>query len=393
MANNFSSDITDMDEAASELIRYARLATEATSRFEDGVVDTGFESAVRAPLDKGEDAVIETALNRLKEEESPAYEELLSMAEDCAQTRVDAKGVHLLVLIPIMCWSRYLIPHGKISNEALKATAELFQKGWATEKATVQIGDCLLSADHLPEGLADVRHLLDRLTKKTKTGIVDIAKVVTTTPPPDFADVRYLALGVSAPDTASLFHPLNQSYEERARTVMDFCLGVREILQNDFIGTMIDVQPPASFFSGWRQADATMRIFAVRSLVDYVCCMGYRPADLIATTAVFTKMGGETHEGDGDEIRVSISVKDQPSKVVAGVVAPSMPEDNDNNQTFIGAVLDNCRVGRIIPLTQTFPMEWCEECGAPLYANPEGYVCHIEPPAGLDESKFAPTLN
>ena len=168
MANNFSSDITDMDEAASELIRYARLATEATSRFEDGVVDTGFESAVRAPLDKGEDAVIETALNRLKEEESPAYEELLSMAEDCAQTRVDAKGVHLLVLIPIMCWSRYLIPHGKISNEALKATAELFQKGWATEKATVQIGDCLLSADHLPEGLADVRHLLDRLTKKTK---------------------------------------------------------------------------------------------------------------------------------------------------------------------------------------------------------------------------------
>ena len=38
MANNFSSDITDMDEAASELIRYARLATEATSRFEDGVV-------------------------------------------------------------------------------------------------------------------------------------------------------------------------------------------------------------------------------------------------------------------------------------------------------------------------------------------------------------------
>ena len=69
----------------------------------------------------------------------------------------------------------------------------------------MQIGDCLLSADHLPEGLADVRHLLDRLTKKTKTGIVDIAKVVTTTPPPDFADVRYLALGVSAPDTASLF--------------------------------------------------------------------------------------------------------------------------------------------------------------------------------------------
>ena len=106
MANNFSSDITDMDEAASELIRYARLATEATSRFEDGVVDTGFESAVRAPLDKGEDAVIETALNRLKEEESPAYEELLSMAEDCAQTRVDAKGVHLWVLIANMCWSR-----------------------------------------------------------------------------------------------------------------------------------------------------------------------------------------------------------------------------------------------------------------------------------------------
>lgn len=130
---------------------------------------------------------------------------------------------------------------------------------------------------------------------------------------------------------------------------MDFCLGVREVLQNDFIGTMIDVQPPASFFSGWRQADATMRIFAVRSLVDYVCCMGYSPADLIATTAVFTKMGGETHEGDGDEIRVSISVKDQPSKVVAGLWRPRCPKTMTTIRPLSGRCLITAAWGGLFP--------------------------------------------
>ena len=158
-------------------------------------------------------------------------------------------------------------------------------------------------------------------------------------------------------------------------------------------GTRIDVQPPSAFFTGWRQADAAMRVFCLRALVSYVCCMGYNAADIIATTAVFVRMGHEMQSMDTDEVRVGLSLKNQPSAVVAGVVLPTLPEEHEQNQTFAAEVLHDAGINEIVSLPQTFPMEWCEDCGSPLYANSEGYVRHIETPAGLDEKTFAPTLN
>ena len=121
--------------------------------------------------------------------------------------------------------------------------------------------------------------------------------------------------------------------------------------------------------------------------------MGYNAADIIATTAVFVRMGHEMQSMDTDEVRVGLSLKNQPSAVVAGVVLPTLPEEHEQNQTFAAEVLHDAGINEIVSLPQTFPMEWCEDCGSPLYANSEGYVRHIETPDGLDEKTFAPTLN
>lgn len=161
---------------ADEFTRLALLAIDSTSRFEDRRVDNELEALCRRHLDKGEDSDIEAALSRLKEADSPAYDELLAMAEDCAQTRLDPKGAHLLVLIPILGWSRYVIAAGPTDATALNDLAELYQKHWATPEATVAVGNCLLSADNLPEGLCDIRKLLAELTDGKKKGhIVNIA--------------------------------------------------------------------------------------------------------------------------------------------------------------------------------------------------------------------------
>ncbi len=379
---------------ADEFMRLALLAIDSTSRFEDRRVDNELEALCRRHLDKGEDSDIEAALSRLKEADSPAYDELLAMAEDCAQTRLDPKGAHLLVLIPILGWSRYVIAAGPTDTTALNDLAELYQKHWATPEATVAVGNCLLSADNLPEGLCDIRKLLAALTDGKKKGhVVNIASFLKNDPPPDFADVRYLALSVSAETPEKLFSPLTDDYIAHARRTMDFCLTAREILMTPMAGTRIDVQPPSAFFTGWRQADAAMRVFCLRALVSYVCCMGYNAADIIATTAVFVRMGHEMQSMDTDEVRVGLSLKNQPSAVVAGVVLPTLPEEHEQNQAFAAEVLHDAGINEIVSLPQTFPMEWCEDCGSPLYANSEGYVRHIETPAELDEKTFAPTLN
>ncbi len=379
---------------ADEFVRLAFLAVDSTSRFEDRHIDDALETLCRRHLDRGEDSDIEAALSRLKANDSPAYDELLAMAEDCAQTRLDKKGCHLLVLIPIMGWSRYQIPFGPMGADYLVEIARLYQKTWAPDASEVTIGNCLLSADSLPEGLTDVRGLLDALTKgRQKNGVASITSFLKADPPADFADVRYLAVAVSATEPAKLFPPISQDFREHARLMMDFCLGTREILMTPMAGTMTDVQPPAAFFSGWRQTDAAMRVFCIRALVSYVSCMGYEAKDLIATTAVFTRVGGLEQTMDTDEIRVSISRKSEPSTVVAGVVLPTIPEEAEQNQAFAGEVLRDMEIGRLVALPQTFPMEWCDDCGAPLYANCDGYVKHLETPSDFDEKTFAPTLN
>ncbi len=379
---------------ADEFLRLALLAIDSTSRFEDRHIDDTLEALCRKHLDRGEDSDIEAALSRLKASDSPAYDELLSMAEDCAQTRLDKKGAHLLVLIPILGWSRYHIPFGPADAASLTDIAALYQKHWAPNADEVTIGNCLISADSLPEGLTEVRKLLAALTEgRKKNHIASITSFLKADPPPDFADVRYLAVAVSASAPEKLFPPISQDYREHARRIMNFCLEAREILMTPMAGTMTDVQPPAAFFTAWRQADAAMRVFCIRALVNYTSCMGYDPEEFIATTAVFTRVGNLVNTMETDEVRIGISLKSQPSAVVAGIVLPTIPEEFEQNQTFAGEVLRDMGVTRIVALPQTFPMEWCEDCGAPLYANSEGYVRHLETPEGLDEKAFAPTLN
>lgn len=394
-AENTAPDITTEGDAE-EFMRLSLLAIDSTSRFEDHRIDQALELLCRRHLDRGEDSDIEAALSRLKEADSPAYDELLAMSEDCAQTRLDDKGAALLVLVPLLCWSRYVIAHGPVTpTEGLLAVGELYRRCFASSEARVSVGNCLLSADNLPEGLLGVRGLLSRLAdhKPLKNGLVDIRPLLKNDPPHDFADVRYLAIAVSAPTPEKLFAPLSPDYEEHARRLMDFCLSSREHLMEAMAGSCIDVQPPSAYFTSWRQADMAMRLFTLRALVKYVGCMGFEPSELIATSAVFVRMGNQQQSMETDEVRVSIAAKSAPQTVIAGVVLPTLPEEYEQNQAFVAQLLSSCDVATIVSLPQTFPMEWCEDCGAPLYANADGYVRHLESPEGLDEQAFAPTLN
>ena len=135
-----------------------------------------------------------------------------------------------------------------------------------------------------------------------------------------------------------------------------------------------------------------MRVYALKALVDFVACMGYGPFELIATTGIFQR-AIESDSEPNTEIRIGIAPLNNPSTIIAGVVWPCMTEDVEGTQQFAGEVLASCDVTRIAALEQTFTMEWCEDCGAPLYANKDGLVTHIEVPEEVNADSFAPTLN
>ena len=379
-----------------DLVQLALQAADSSSNYEDILCDAALRKACDGIFETGEDADIETALHSLKaDDDTSAYDALLAMAEDCAQSYTDERGCHQLVLIPILAWSRYQIPCCRLDKNCLKSLADLLRSCFSSPQASVTMGDTLISADNLPEQLIDVRGLLRTLTagRVQHGAVVSIAKLLRNEPPADFSDSRYIVAAISAPTPGELFVPQDKPYIERMRSIMDFSLAAHDVLWASLIGSVFEVQAPSGFYSAWRQTETAMRVFCLKSLVSFVCCMNFVPQNLLVTTALFTRPG-ESAEGEGNsEIRIGVSTKDKPNSVIAGVVWSMVNEDPDALQQFAADILRTEGVDRIVALDQVFPMEWCEDCGAPLYATSTGQVAHIEMPEEIQIEKFAPTLN
>lgn len=382
------------DPITEQLTELALLCEESTTRIEDAILDGELERLCSGLLGRFEDAPIERALARLKDLPGQAYDELLSMSEDCAQSCSDGNGTHVLVLVPLLLWSRYRIPFGPVRPNVLSRLCDLYRDCFCTPHCRVTIGSTLLAAEHIPERLSAVRRLLAALSDPALEhgGILEISRMLGSQPPADFSDSRYLVLSVNAPSSKELFGASMRDHIERARATMRFSLAAREIIEDELIGCVFQVEPPAAFFTGWRQCEAAMRVYAVRSLAEYVSAMGIPAAQMVATTAVFTRRE-PTENQPPNEIRVGISSEDAPDRIVAGVVWSCNEDDTEYSQTLAGNILRSEGIPVVHELTRTFPMEWCEDCGAPLYATPSGMVAHTEAPESADESSISPTLN
>lgn len=396
MARRFFKHLLSSDSdnpACSKLLALAYRMTDASSNIEDKLLDEEIIAFCNSELERGEDSTIEATLGLLKDEEGTSHDDLLALAEGCAEFFTDKHGAHLLVLIPILAWSRYKIIFGKMPEKTAASIANLYKTYFAGTESRITIGNTLIASEHLPERLCDVRHLLEKLcTKKKQAGVVDTSYLLSSDPPADFSDVRYITLAASAPDAKSLFADFSAERIKRARAFMEFALRVQEELREFATGSCIEVQFPSAFFTAWRQASLAMRLYSLKSLVNYVCLENTTSADLVATTAIFSVVSNEKQQEMQPELRIGISLKSERNKIVAGVVWPCDPQELEIAQSFAGEVLALEGIDTIFAHEQLFPMEWCEQCGAPLYANPDGLVTHIEKP-DTQHNGFAPTLN
>lgn len=380
-----------MDLSRYEYERVAALLLESSSRLEDESLETRLFEMCSASLNAGDDTELEAALSLLKDTRPPAYEQLLACAEDCAQSVTDADGCALLMLIPIMTWSRYKNYTGVVENEVLEALAGCVQKNLCGTKSQVVIGNVMFSAENIPESLTHVRSLLNILRTSSQT-VADIRSIVTKAPVSDFADTRYLACLVKAQNTAELFRDPDENLPERARGQMNFCLDAHALLEMTMLGCVFDVQPACAFFTAWRQSEAAMRIWSVEALVDFVNTMGHDAKSVVASVALFVP-GGSSAEDAMPEIRIGICPSNDQKRVVAGIAWPVLLEEYEQAEAMAHDVLLSKAVDHIVMHPQSFPLEWCEQCGAPMYANVEGMVVHVDFGDDDKSKEIAPTLN
>ena len=125
MARSRSQSAPRLTRDASRLITLAQALNRSGSRVEDIFWEAQLAEAIPKLLKAGQDAPLEAALDHLAQADVGAYEVLIEQAETLSEsTKIDKNGVRhdvLLVVAPVVAWTRYAIPTGAISASAQQA--------------------------------------------------------------------------------------------------------------------------------------------------------------------------------------------------------------------------------------------------------------------------------
>lgn len=362
---------------AEQLVWLANGLADSGSRVEDRYWDQQLCTVLDSAIADDEEEAINTALDHLYSAEPRAYDELADYVEsraECACAVFEGRDV-VLVAAPVLAWSRYRIPASSIPPAVLANLRVHLQAHVLAKNARLALADFLFSPDQLPQGYcatADFAKLLGGAAMDNHDLRIDTDGMPETAQ--FLSDTRYLLAAVAVPRGEPLFRWQEQdggrdAAREQWRIQGGACLG--PLLP----GCAIDLVLPETYFAASRAADKDSRPYSVRASVAYLGTALETPAaNLRAIIAPFW-------DRQLEEYRIGLTVRDQ-EQVVHGVVWPLLGAEDETADcpAQIEAVLRESGVNDIVHLDHHFPLEYCDDCGTPLYPSPEGEVVHAEMP-------------
>jgi hypothetical protein len=138
---------------------------------------------------------------------------------------------------------------------------------------------------------------------------------------------------------------------------------------------------PQSFHAAIREADRASRPYSLRSAVAFLqTTLNVPAANLRAVVAPY-------YDRQIEEYRIGFT-QGEAAEVVHGVVWPLLENEDEAAELpgQIEAVLREAGIREVLVLDHRFPLEYCDDCGAPLYPNPEGEPVHAELPEQEEEA-------
>lgn len=371
---------------AEQLSRLAAGYADSGSRVEDAYWENRLSALVDRVLRTGEDATLEAALEHLYESNPHAYDGLIDLIEARSEGGVltldDGHFDVLMFAVPVLAWSRFTIPSGTIPQAALAGIRAQLHGHVLAADARLALADFLFSPDQLPRGYGPTFVLGNGLWGAAVEGrdlSIDPGRL------PEakrfLSDVRYLVAAVAAHRGSALFR-WQEEPGSREQMLAQWKAQGTECIRPLFPGCAFDLLPPAAYFSAWRAADQLARPYSLRSSVAFLqTALNVEARELSAVIAPF-------HDQRIEEFRVGFTLRDQ-TDVLYGSVWPLLDSEDETTDTAgqIETVLRECGVDRVAVIENRFPMEYCEECGAPFFPSPEGESVHAELP---EETESAP---
>jgi hypothetical protein len=164
-------------------------------------------------------------------------------------------------------------------------------------------------------------------------------------------------------------------------------------------GCGIELLLPEAYYVGCREADKQIRPASIRAAVHYLT--EALSVDATGLRAIIGAFSDDPVGGQVDEYRIGFTLRQNP-EVVYGVVWPLYGQEDEEEAVGttlealmtpeavavelrtpveqIVALLRACGVTHIKRHNERFPIEFCEDCGAPLYADAEAELVHAEMP-------------
>ena len=373
---------------AERLIALANGLNASGSLTEDRFWESEMAALVVKLLGNGNDAPIDSALDHLYQTNLGAYDTLIELVENESESVLakhqDADWQALLIAAPIVAWSKYAIPSGTVPRAEADILKVQLQAHVLAEGARVTLVPYLYSIDQLPRHFSELRQLAARLADAalaSEAPRLDLTRLPETAHL--LADTRFVVACVAVPRDKPLFRWQEDAsgHAGRAGSLEQWILQARPTLSKLLPGCVFECLLPDAYYVNCRESDRRVRPFGVRAAVAFLeSALKAKPADLQAVVAGF----GEERV---DEYRVAFSIADE-SEVAHGVVWPLYGrEDETARPGPLDEVLQQlAEVGltQIKKLTGTFTPEYCEDCGAPLFANSDGEIVHAELPAEAD---------
>jgi len=388
---------TKSPRAVQELARLAAGLAASGSYKEDTFWEKQLGIKISAQLRTGNDQNLEEALELLYDTDPAGYGEFIYAIEAAIEcSTLSHEGCIYDVLMfaaPVLTWSRFSIPSGQIPETILNNLREQFQTHVLFENTQFSLADYLFSPDQLPRGYRLTHELAEKLFAAA-TGGQDLHMN-----PRQFSetanflsDTRYLLGAVAVRQGEPMFRwqgtgitsQINNRITGVKSSKQKILLGWKtecgKTLRSLFQGCALDLLLPDGFFSAWRMADRLARPYSMHATVDFLqSTLNIPVGDLRAVIAPF-------HDQLLEEYRVSFTFIDS-NEVLYGIVWALVGEEDENSDTIsqIETTLQECGITRITSLDNRFPLEYCEECGAPLFPNAEGEIVHAEFPEEGDK--------
>ena len=364
-----------------QLIRLAGQLSHSASRLEDAFWEARLGSLVERLLTDNDEATLNAALDHLFSAGGRAYDELADMVESSSEIRRAETADVLLIAVPVLAWSRLTIPSGPIAADNLASLRAQLHGHVLAKDAKLGLADFLFSPDQLPQSYCDTYQLADRLAKAALHGRdvkLDAQQMPETVP--FLSDTRYLLGAVAAPSGAPLFR-WQEEDGSRTDALKHWRVQGGDAIRPLLPACAIELLLPQAYHAAAREADRASRPYSLRAAVAYLqTTLNLTAGELRAIVAPY-------YDHELEEYRIGFTKSDA-AEVIHGVVWPMLDNEDDGADaaTQIEAVLREVGVGEVLVLDHRFPLEYCDDCGAPLYPNPEGEPVHAELPEEQAES-------